>query len=103
MKKYIEKFVTQIPRERSFWVNKFSITFICFLVWICFIDKNNVFTQHRLSETIGHLQDEKLDYQNQLAQAISDKEEMEKNIERFARKKYFMHKENEDIYIIDRE
>lgn len=103
MKKYINDFANQVPRERSFWINKFTITIVCFLVWICFIDKNNVFIQYRLSETIEHLEEEKLDFENQLTQAISDKEEMEKNIERFARKKYFMHKENEDIYILDRE
>jgi len=32
-----------------------------------------------------------------------DQELLEKDIERFAREQYYIHKENEDIYIIERE
>lgn len=44
---------------------------------------------------------EKEQYQDQLVDALEEKKMLEKDADRYARERYYMHKENEDVYIIE--
>lgn len=83
------------------WFNKYFISFIIFAVYLCFFDQYNTFAQIKLSNTISDLTVEKEKYEQQLVDAIEEKKMLESDAERFAREHYFMHKENEDVYIIE--
>lgn len=70
-----------------------------------FFDSNSLLIHKELNEEISDLEDEKTYYQKEITKdkkainALSTDEGLEK----MAREKYYMKKENEDIYIIEYE
>ncbi len=82
-------------------INKFTVTGFVFLFWVTFLDGYSLITQYKLRKTVNYLKDEKVRYQANLEQAILDRETLRKNKEKYAREKYYMHKENEEVIIIE--
>ena len=83
--------------------NKFLITFLFILAWVIFFDKNDLFSQMELRQKLKTLETEKKYYINEIAQNKTDLLELRTNpanLEKFAREKYLMKKENEDIFVI---
>lgn len=85
-------------------LNKFTIVTILFIVWMIFFDQNSYFIHKELDEEIKTLKIEKKQYEErleketiQLKQIQTDPEE----IERIAREKHLLRKENEDVFIIE--
>jgi len=85
------------------YVNKYSVTLACFVIWISFIDKHNLLTQFRLKSIINEMEVEKENYQTLYLEALDEQKLLEKDQEKYAREKYFMHKENEEVFIIKKE
>ncbi len=83
--------------------NKYFITFLAFLVWLSVFDRNNLIYQFRLTQTLSELEKQKQYYaeeiQNDRQTALELKSDL-KNLEKFAREKYMMKKEGEDLYIV---
>ncbi len=82
--------------------NKYVIISTLFLVWMCFLDSNSWLAQKALSDEISRLKAQKKHYQ---AQIEADKKSLESlrkpdYIERFAREKYYMKKDGEEVFII---
>lgn len=68
-----------------------------------FISDSNLFTQFSLSNKLNKLEQEKNYYTEKIMEVQKDREELLSNealLEKFAREKYLMKKENEDIYVI---
>lgn len=82
-------------------VNRYFITAMVFFVWMIFFDKNKWLNQLQLSQSIYRLELEKKNLAKQIVEARKDKEDLDKNKEKYAREKYYMHKENEDIFIFE--
>jgi cell division protein FtsB len=83
--------------------NKFTITILFFVIWLLFFDKNDFFTQRDLSIQLKKLYDEKRYYLNEIEKNKIAADELKNNmqsLERFARERYWMKKENEEVYII---
>ncbi|WP_323788658.1 FtsB family cell division protein [Psychroserpens sp.] len=85
--------------------NIFVIIFVVFAVWMLFIDSNSLMIHHELNEDINDLEAEKEYYNKEIEK---DKKAIkglstEDGIEKLAREKYYMKKDNEDIYIIEYE
>ena len=83
--------------------NKYLITFLFILAWVIFFDKNDLFSQMDLRQKLKTLETEKKYYINEIAQTKTDLLELRTNpanLEKFAREKYLMKKENEDIFVI---
>ena len=89
-------------KKREFWLNRFSIAFILFIVWMSFFDKSRWPVQWKLNDVIENLEAEKMDYEEKIVQAKADKIDLESNLEKYAREKYYMHKEGEEIFIIEK-
>ena len=87
---------------RSRWMNKYTISALLFFAWILFFDKHNMVTQYHLRKTVREMQQSQKEYENLLISAIHEKEDLEKNKERYAREKYYMHRADEDVFIIER-
>ena len=90
----------------SFVKNKYIIVTISLLVWIAFFDSNNWIKQAGLKSEINELKEQKVHYQTQIkadSVALFDLTNNDETQEKFAREKYFMKKENEDIIIILKE
>lgn len=74
-----------------------------FLAWMIFIDSNNVVNQFKLSQKLGQLEDQKEFYKERKVKIKAEREELMSNpelLEKFAREKYLMKKETEDLYVV---
>ena len=82
-------------------INRYFITSMVFFIWMICFDKNKWVNQLQLPQSIYRLEQEKKNLGGQIVEARNDKEDLEKNKEKYAREKYYMHKENEDIFIFE--
>lgn len=83
--------------------NKFFITLVLFGVWMIFFDKNNVINQIELRKNLRQYQKEKQYYQQQIAadsEATYDLMSDSTHLEKFARERYFMKKDSEDVFLM---
>jgi cell division protein FtsB len=83
--------------------NKYVLVILLFLIWMLFLDNYSYFEHRLLDKEINELQDNKKYYQDEI-NADQQKIKLLKNtdqIEKYAREKYYMKKNNEDIYIIE--
>lgn len=87
------------PFLRNFYV----ITILVFLVWMLFLDSNDLISQFKLSSKLDKLETEKAYYQEKIQEVKKDREELLSNkelLEKFAREKYLMRKKTEDLFVI---
>ena len=73
-----------------------------FIVWMLFLDNYSYFDHRFLNNQIKELEDNKTYYQEEIKK---DQEQIKQlknpeQIEKYAREKYFMKKDSEDIYVI---
>ncbi|REG90927.1 cell division protein FtsB [Algoriphagus antarcticus] len=76
---------------------------VFFIAWMIFIDSNNVVNQVKLSSKLGQLEDQKEFYIERREKIKAEREELMSNpelLEKFAREKYLMKKNTEDLYVI---
>lgn len=83
--------------------NKYVWVMLFFGIWMLFLDNYSYFDHRVLNQEINDLQNNKKYYQEEIKK---DKENIKllKNpdqIEKYAREKYYMKKDSEDIYIIE--
>ena len=82
--------------------NKYFLTTIGIVVWLLFFDKNDVFSQMELMGRLNKLRADKTYYLAEIEnnrKAIEDLKTNKKSLERFAREKYLMKKDDEDVYV----
>lgn len=83
--------------------NKYLIAGIAFFAWMCFFDRYDFSTQFAYQQEKNKLQAEKQFYEEETARiekAIKDVQYNPSEIQRIARERYKMKKDNEDIYVI---
>lgn len=85
--------------------NRYVLVLLGFIIWMLFLD-NYSYLEHRvLNNEINELEDN-IDYYKTEIKKDSIRIKKLKNpdqIEKYAREKYYMKRENEDIYIIEYE
>jgi cell division protein DivIC len=75
-----------------------------FFVWMLLLDSNNLIARYQLSSKLNSLENEKEYYQEKIEEVQKDHDELfgnQESVEKFAREKYLMKKESEDIFIIE--
>lgn len=90
----------KIPRYLA---NKYALTGAVFLVWILFLDQNKVIDQIKYRLELNKLEEEKTFYLEEIQKINIDLEELKSNpktLEKFAREKYLMKKDNEELFVI---
>jgi cell division protein DivIC len=96
----IQDLIKKLPKPLR---NKYLILFLLFILWVVFIDDYNLIIQSKIKSTVDDLKIQKEFY---ISEIKSDSTELYKlqndpaEQERFAREKFLMKKENEDIFII---
>ncbi|GAA0188370.1 hypothetical protein GCM10009122_46540 [Fulvivirga kasyanovii] len=68
-----------------------------------FIDANDLVSQIKLKNQLETLEDEKSYYLQKIEEVKKDREELLSNdqlLEKFAREKYYMKKESEDLFVV---
>lgn len=83
----------------------FVLILLLFTIWMLFFDANSYLIHRELNKEINELEKEKNYY---IREREADKKTIKQlstddGIEKLAREKYYMKKENEDIYIIEYE
>ena len=74
-------------------------------MWMFFFDTNSYFIHKELNDDIEALEDNKEFYENEIQKdkVFLDKMKDSNEIEKYARQKYYLKKEGEDIFIIQNE
>ena len=85
----------------SSYVNKYTISILVFVLWIGIFDRYSWIKQINVERKIHKLQDKKEEYEDLLQSAIKEHEDIMKHKEKYAREKYFLHKEGEEVFVIE--
>ncbi len=90
-----------MPKLREIFTNKYIITGITFAIWMLFFDRNDFSIQfnrvqelHKLKESEKLMTDQIADTKLELVLLKTNPETLEK----YAREKFMMKKDNEDIF-----
>ncbi|MEL7005873.1 MAG: septum formation initiator family protein [Bacteroidota bacterium] len=87
----------------KFTKNFYFVSVVFLLAWMLFIDANDITSQIQLNQKRQALENEKAYYLEKIEEVKSEREALMSNdelIERFAREKYLMKKESEDLFVI---
>ena len=96
----VKKHLSYVPR----WLkNRYAISALALLGWVAFFDTHDLWSTYKIRLELGRMQDQHSWYEQeiertreQLRQLTSDKELLEK----FARERYLMKRENEEIFVL---
>jgi cell division protein DivIC len=84
--------------------NKYLLTATGFTVWILFFDSRDFITSHfRERGELNKLEKSKKYYEQQIATTKQELEQLRSNpaiLEKYAREKYLMKRDNEDLFLI---
>ena len=86
-----------------FFTNKYLITGTAFAIWMMFFDRNDVSLQLRRIHELQKLQESEKVMDGQITDTKHELSLLKTNpqtLEKYAREKYLMKKENEDLFII---
>jgi cell division protein DivIC len=78
------------------------MTILVFLVWMTFFDENNFISQVENRLKLAELEVDKEHYVKEINQSAEDLKLLQNDkelLEKFARERYLMKKENEDIFV----
>src|SRR5688572_4912945 len=87
----------------SFLRNKYFLALTCFVAWMLFFDRDDVFTQMERKRELTRIKASKAYYANQIKQDKNFSKDLQFNasaIEKLAREKYLMKRDNEDLYLV---
>lgn len=86
--------------------NKYLLAIVAFLVWMFFFDRNDLLSQF---ERVRHANELKKMEETKSLQIADTRKELDllktnaQTIEKYAREKYLMKKDNEDLFIVSPE
>lgn len=87
----------------KFLSNKYIWSLSFFTAWMIFLDNYSYFDHRVLDNQIEELEDNKTYYQEEIKKDEAQIKQLKnpEQIEKYAREKYYMKKDSEDIYIIE--
>ena|SRR5690606_23390584 len=92
-----------MKKVTSIFTNKYLITGISFAVWMLFFDRNDTPLQIKRIRELNHLQKSEQLLTQKIVETKQELELLKTNpetLEKYAREKYLMKKENEDLFIV---
>lgn len=95
-----KSFLDKVPN----WLkNRYSITVLAFTVWMLFFDSNDAFMLYKLKSELNTISVEKEYFEERIEETRADLDNLlndNEKLEKFAREKYLMKNDNEDIFVI---
>ena len=94
------KLLTYLP---SLLKSKYFLCAAGFIIWMLFFDPRDVYTQLERTRELKELQASKQYYMQRISSETSELEQLKNNpgtLEKYAREKYLMKRDNEDLFII---
>ena len=108
-----EELTPEVPKKKimdlgvvKFVWNRYFILTLAFGIWMFFFDQNSFFVHRELDKQIKLLEIDQAYFQEHLNNETEKLNQLNNNpaeIERIAREKHFLKKEDEDIFIIQQE
>jgi cell division protein FtsB len=99
---YMDFFLSRIP---SFLKNKYLLAVVVFAIWMVFFDDRDIITTHfRYKQELSNLEKSKAYYEARIAETRIELSKLQSDpalLEKYARERYKMKKDNEDLYIIE--
>jgi cell division protein FtsB len=83
--------------------NKYIASLVGFVILLLFIDHNDLFVQISRKRQLNELLASKHFYEAKIAQTRKNLDDLQNNapaLERYAREKYLMKKDNEDVFVV---
>lgn len=83
--------------------NKYFLVGMFFLVWMLFFDENSWLNHNSLNKEQNELELNKTYFEDKISTENQELDKIQSNpefIEKYAREKYLMKKENEDLFIV---
>ena len=84
--------------------NRYWLAIAAFAVWIIFFDESNLFVQRQRTRELNELNKKIEYYKGQVAQTRQELKDLQNDpaiLEKYAREKYFMKRDNEEVFVID--
>ncbi|AWA29971.1 septum formation initiator [Flavobacterium magnum] len=83
--------------------NRYVLVLLVFVVWMLFLDNYSWLNHRLLDKDIDELEDNKRYYQEEIKKDLRNIKILKDSnqVEKFAREKYYMKRDSEDIYIIE--
>lgn len=93
-----------LPRLMRLCKSFYFIVTVLFVVFVLFLDSNDLFTQIMLERQYHTLKQERHRYQQKIEEIRQQKKELNKDstIERIARERYLLKRPLEDVYVIEK-
>ncbi len=94
------KFLNHIP---SWLKNKYLLTGAFFIVWMLFFDPKDILSDFERRDKLNELQSSELHLKQLITKSHQELDLLKNNaqsIEKYAREKYMMKKDNEDLFIV---
>lgn len=92
--------IDKVPKfMRSF----FFLFTVGFILWMVFVDANDLRSQFRLNQKLRELEAQRGFYEQEIKQVNHDREELltdDELLEKLARENYLMKRPEEDVYVI---
>ena len=87
----------------NFFENPMVFIVLIFVIWMIFFDTNSLIIHNELSNDIDKLNNQKKYFTNEINKDKSELKllQTDSGLEKYAREKLFMKKENEDIFLIE--
>ncbi|RNI34567.1 septum formation initiator family protein [Hanamia caeni] len=92
-----------MKKWRSIFYNKYLITGIAFAIWMMFFDRNDLPSQIRRSSELYKMKQNQKNMALLIANTEKELQLLKTNpetLEKYAREKFLMKKDNEDVYIV---
>lgn len=83
--------------------NKYFYTVLAFVIWMLFFDQNRMSSQYKLRNNLKTLEAQKAYYEHEIEQQTALSRALAADtllLERFAREKYLMKRDNEVVYLV---
>ena len=93
-----------MKKVASILTNNYLLAGIFFIVWMLFFDQRNYFQQTETMAELDKLETKKKYYQEQIEKAKAELTDLQNDpaaLEKFARERYLMKRDGEDVYIIE--
>ncbi len=87
----------------NFLKSTIGLIIIFFIIWMIYFDSNSLLTHKRLNKDIEELNERKSYYNNEIKKDQRELKMMQSDsgLEKYAREKLFMKKDNEEIFLIE--
>ncbi len=87
----------------KFLSNKYVWVLLLFSIWMIFLDNYSYFGHRVLNKQIDELEDNKEYYKQEIRKDQENIKQLKNpdQVEKYAREKYYMKKDSEDIYIVE--